>query len=271
MTSSIDQSRVPALTLVALAPEVAPRCLGCDYALSHLPEPRCPECGRAFDGTDPRTYHRGRPMPPWLKAWLRPIGWPSFVVAGLAWLALSFLLAQPDTTYMCIGPILGLFAWPFLLGVLGLRVLVRNVLTYRYRRSRAEFGSEGQRMAPILIAFALLHASSLFAIPTRAWFLLFMPMFDSAAAEARAITPESAWFGETPLPTQTRWIGPWRVRVQGVGSQPGVVAFYTPGDSGVLHGGGSGFVHVPGHDGMIGYNEGADGWIIGDWYYFTTD
>jgi hypothetical protein len=32
------------------------RCLGCDYILDHLPEPRCPECGRPFDPTDPATY-----------------------------------------------------------------------------------------------------------------------------------------------------------------------------------------------------------------------
>ncbi len=32
------------------------RCLGCGYILDHLPEPRCPECGRGFDPQDARTY-----------------------------------------------------------------------------------------------------------------------------------------------------------------------------------------------------------------------
>ena len=32
------------------------RCLGCGYILDGLPEPRCPECGRAFDVDDPKTY-----------------------------------------------------------------------------------------------------------------------------------------------------------------------------------------------------------------------
>jgi hypothetical protein len=31
-------------------------CLGCNYDLRGLPEPRCPECGRAFDPNDPKTF-----------------------------------------------------------------------------------------------------------------------------------------------------------------------------------------------------------------------
>jgi hypothetical protein len=33
-------------------------CCGCGYALRDLPEPRCPECGRAFDPARPRSYTR---------------------------------------------------------------------------------------------------------------------------------------------------------------------------------------------------------------------
>ncbi len=32
------------------------RCRGCSYDLAHLTERRCPECGREFDPTDPRSY-----------------------------------------------------------------------------------------------------------------------------------------------------------------------------------------------------------------------
>jgi hypothetical protein len=35
------------------------RCRGCGYILEHLPEPRCPECGRAFNSGDARTFVRG--------------------------------------------------------------------------------------------------------------------------------------------------------------------------------------------------------------------
>jgi hypothetical protein len=32
------------------------RCIDCQYPLDKLAEHRCPECGRAFDPDDPRTY-----------------------------------------------------------------------------------------------------------------------------------------------------------------------------------------------------------------------
>jgi hypothetical protein len=32
-------------------------CLGCGYIIDHLPEPRCPECGREFDPGDPLTFY----------------------------------------------------------------------------------------------------------------------------------------------------------------------------------------------------------------------
>lgn len=37
-------------------------CRRCDYALDGLPDPRCPECGSAFDPADPTTFadHPGR-------------------------------------------------------------------------------------------------------------------------------------------------------------------------------------------------------------------
>lgn len=156
---------------------------------------------------------------------------------------------------------------------MGLLILVRTMartsLRLRYQRTTAELGSEARRIAWIAAAFAALHLSTLIALPTRLWFLPFVARFESAAAEMRAITPEDAWWGKAPMPFQMRWIGPWHVRVEGVYGEPGVVAFYT--DGGRLHGGGTGFVHVNGRGKMIGYNRGTDGWIIGDWHYFTTD
>ncbi len=37
------------------------RCLSCHYDLKNLPGPphRCPECGRAFDPTDPKSFESG--------------------------------------------------------------------------------------------------------------------------------------------------------------------------------------------------------------------
>ncbi len=36
--------------------EKRPRCAGCAYPLSSLPENRCPECGKPFDPSDPTTF-----------------------------------------------------------------------------------------------------------------------------------------------------------------------------------------------------------------------
>ena len=38
------------------SPEMHKRCLDCGYILDGLPEPLCPECGRAFDPNKPETY-----------------------------------------------------------------------------------------------------------------------------------------------------------------------------------------------------------------------
>jgi hypothetical protein len=44
--------------------ERSPECLHCGYALRGLTTARCPECGRAFDPTDPATFTRPKPVAP---------------------------------------------------------------------------------------------------------------------------------------------------------------------------------------------------------------
>jgi hypothetical protein len=41
------------------------RCLSCKYDLSKLTEHRCPECGRAFDPNDRKTFNAGRRLLSW--------------------------------------------------------------------------------------------------------------------------------------------------------------------------------------------------------------
>ncbi len=36
-------------------------CLHCDYNIEHCRDSSCPECGRAFDRSNPTTFHRGSP------------------------------------------------------------------------------------------------------------------------------------------------------------------------------------------------------------------
>lgn len=48
-----------------LRDELYPRCAGCGYRLEGLPEPRCPECGGAFDPADARTFEFIPPFDFW--------------------------------------------------------------------------------------------------------------------------------------------------------------------------------------------------------------
>src|SRR5579862_2002337 len=57
------------------------RCRACDYPLHGLTENRCPECGLQFDPDDPRTMRFGR-RGEWVQRWLvKPVGWPTSVLA----------------------------------------------------------------------------------------------------------------------------------------------------------------------------------------------
>ena len=59
----------------------AARCRNCGYPLRQLPTTRCPECGRAFDPTDPTTMDLGR-RPGHVGRWLlRPTGWRMVLLA----------------------------------------------------------------------------------------------------------------------------------------------------------------------------------------------
>jgi len=58
------------------------RCVGCDYPLYRLSGPKCPECGRPFDPTDPTSFRDDR---------LGQIKW--FFSAPRSWGALAISLA----------------------------------------------------------------------------------------------------------------------------------------------------------------------------------
>ena len=62
------------------------RCKACHYSLLNLTEPRCPECGRAFDPLKPYTYLSGPPplLKPW-QWWLLFTGSVLFLIAFVLW------------------------------------------------------------------------------------------------------------------------------------------------------------------------------------------
>jgi hypothetical protein len=66
------------------------RCLGCGYILEHLPEPRCPECGRGFDLGDPATYWTVGELEPY-----PPLAWTILAVTAAASPLIAVLVLMP--------------------------------------------------------------------------------------------------------------------------------------------------------------------------------
>lgn len=67
-------------------------CAKCRYPLRGLPEPRCPECGKAFDPSDPHTFLVAgqRPMGPIARRLYQP---PTLLFQASGVLSVSFVLA----------------------------------------------------------------------------------------------------------------------------------------------------------------------------------
>ena len=77
-------------------PQTTPTfCLACGYPLSYLPENRCPECGRPFNPTDPRTMSLAKPLKPWQRRLLKPTSWPTVTFAILAAILMAWLSGWP--------------------------------------------------------------------------------------------------------------------------------------------------------------------------------
>lgn len=70
------------------------RCKACDYPLTNLAEHRCPECGRAFDLANPKTF-RGEPK--------EPSRWIGYVMLMLV--ALMILWCAFSVTLIIAGPV----------------------------------------------------------------------------------------------------------------------------------------------------------------------
>ncbi len=91
------------------------RCLDCGYILDHLPEPRCPECGRTFDPEDPRTFRSNADCEPRIIPWVM-----GSALSAAVCLLLLVLPPQTATTFR-IWAAVGVGAL-----MLGFAVLVRS-------------------------------------------------------------------------------------------------------------------------------------------------
>src|SRR3954449_9011238 len=96
--------------MVATVPANA-LCIGCNYPLRGLTEPRCPECGRPFDLVDRETFNSGRPLTAFDRLVLRPIGVPTFAIVIILCGMMLWVALDPSIYYMMIHWFLLLLQW----------------------------------------------------------------------------------------------------------------------------------------------------------------
>lgn len=75
-------------------------CTACHYRLDHLPENRCPECGRAFDPEDPTTFLGRNVISIWARRGRPPGNW---TLAATALFGILLLVGASMPKYETIG------------------------------------------------------------------------------------------------------------------------------------------------------------------------
>jgi hypothetical protein len=142
------------------------KCLDCNYALRGLTDFRCPECGRAFNPERPLSLNVGRPLDPFARWAMRPMGraprvamWALVAsgVVGPAWLF-------PAKELAC----LWLLLWLGLFTVCWLRSFARAAVVRLYRQPEVLLRVDNPLRRKLRIAFA----ASLLLLLTRLPFLL---------------------------------------------------------------------------------------------------
>lgn len=232
----------------AVLPDDSPaRCRACGYALRGLTEPRCPECGRAFDPADSRTVYLGR-VPGWFaRLLLRPPGWPLQSCLTLLALLALFSVSTPGGYFL-----VDLLAY-FGLAVLGFVWLMRLVLAiaaavyYRHALARA------WRWALVPVAIAVVIVLVRARVPLRLRFELSHGALDRLAAGVVSGTVD-------PNDVVGHWVGTYPV--ERVERLPGGMRFIVR-DTGFLYAGG--FAYSPGQAPTV-VGEDRYHHIAGPWY-----
>jgi len=192
-------------------------CLGCGYSLVHLPEPRCPECGGAFDLGDPFSYARVRPPGPIARILATPVGWPMHVLAAVA-TCLSFGACSAPGGYFDLS-VLAFFSWLAVGAIWVFRGVARAAVLPVYGHIE---GSAVGRKGPWVVApsMALVTVVVCFAgLPATCCFRLSRSAMDQLADQAAALPSGTA------MPS--RWVGLYRA--QDITVLPGGVRFLIRG------------------------------------------
>lgn len=202
-------------------------CLTCGYALRGLPENLCPECGRAFEPDDPRTFASGVKVPWWHGNTDPPLWYINGLVLGIT-LAFCFDASSPgfgDGPLAVLSLPLNCIALLFMAIAIGdyfLRLCARAVA--RNHISECKLGDRARRGAwfVIPVCLGLILSVAITAWPMHVRFAMSRSALEQAAKE---------YLDGTRTNTGAQWIGLYRIRrvyVNGYGGgDPNGVFFET--------------------------------------------
>lgn len=184
-----------------LADDKTPRCLDCDYPLVGLSEPRCPECGQAFDFADSTSYYSGdRPMGPVGQFFSKPPGSAFLATCAVSAMATLLSRAVPGGLDWLTG--ITILLWILLAGIWWVRLigLVIVAVTHQFRgsaRLRAHWKKWSAGPALLVISIVL----CVFQVPLWLTFSVSKSSMDQLAAKViknAAPIKGPIWIGIVP-------------------------------------------------------------------------
>jgi hypothetical protein len=240
-------------------------CLQCGYSLRGLPEPRCPECGRAFDPADPRTFGP-RSSTRWFQGWdAPPPQWQAYVLALFSILPIVYFsspvrLAAAWPRHRSFGESVLLLASVLLPTVLGLGYCIRVIAILDSRRRSgvppSGLSRGGWRQWVVTPVCILLLAA---APPMTCFWPCYLRFHLSRPALEREA---KACLEGSPRLKEGRWIGLYYVKRTAARGSGAAVFEIEPGSAGVDA---VGFVYDPRNPPPHGYRQ----CIATDWYVDT--
>lgn len=153
----------------ATIPAASGYCLGCSHPLKFVTEPACPECGRGFDPSDPRTF--GESPFPMRRAVARLA--KALIVVGVLMLGVEVLLSAWGVSELLVLWLLALSITPVMLAGFVLALVPALFLSRRWRTAGLA--------APLVLASVLITDW-----PFRLLFEVHRASFDAAVSQIEA-------------------------------------------------------------------------------------
>lgn len=187
-------------------PAPAPTCLTCNYALTGVAAPRCPECGRDFDPANPTTFGPREPLLPRALARCAPPLWFQLVLACS--LTLVVIFASSPNGAMADGVSIVPLVVFFVVAPAWLLAFTLHFVTRRVMQHKQE-PLPPRRWTWIITPLLILTYASLWRTGAVFWLRWHFAKDDVLALQQQLTFPRAAAgniiFG---LPT---WIGTFRV------------------------------------------------------------